>query len=167
MQLEVLRFASGEDSTIGALFLLQDVARERHFLCFVLEDQAQHEKVMGETRIPPGNYKLFLRIDGERHPRYAKRFPQIHKGVLQLLEVPGFTGIQIHCGNDDLDTKGCLLVGDRVEQNVSARGRLENSTAAYLRVYPSIAAALEAGKEVWIRYTDFDTPPQYRREAGR
>ena len=51
MKLEVLRFSSQSDSTLGLLF---DVTNGREFLCYTIEDEARETKVMGETRIPAG-----------------------------------------------------------------------------------------------------------------
>jgi len=49
MKLEVLRFSSDSDSTLGVLF---DTTNERKFLCFTLEDEFREIKISGETRIP-------------------------------------------------------------------------------------------------------------------
>ena len=64
MKLEVLRFSSQNDSTLGLLF---DVTNDRKFLCFTLEDEARDTKVMSETRIPAGIYELKLRKEGGYH----------------------------------------------------------------------------------------------------
>ena len=48
MKLEVIRYSSQKDSTLGMLF---DVTKGRKFLCFTLEDEARRTKVKGETRI--------------------------------------------------------------------------------------------------------------------
>ena len=71
MKLEVLRFSSHSDSTLGLLF---DVTEGRKFLCFTLEDEARDTKVMAETRIPAGTYELKLRTVGGYHERYAKKY---------------------------------------------------------------------------------------------
>ena len=60
MKLEVIRYSSQKDSTLGMLF---DVTKGRKFLCFTLEDEARRTKIKGETRIPAGTYKLKLRKD--------------------------------------------------------------------------------------------------------
>ena len=138
MKLEVLRFSSQKRDTLGILF---DVTDGRKFLCFTLEDEDREEKVMHETRIPAGTYKLRLKTWGGYHDRYSKRFADMHKGMIEVLEVPNFEHILIHCGNDEDDTSGCLLVG--------------SSTMAYKRIYPPIAEALERG-ECTITYTDYD-----------
>ena len=154
MKLEVLRFSSQEDCTNGILF---DVTEERKFLCYTLEDEERETKVMGETRIPAGTYKITLRKHGGFHQKYSKRFPAIHRGMLWVRDVPGFEFILIHCGNTDEHTMGCLLVGQTQESNlVKGDGFVGKSSAAYKQMYPPIAAALERGEEVTITYTDYD-----------
>jgi hypothetical protein len=155
MQLEVIRFSSAKDSTLGLLFNVTDEKRE--FLCYTLEDEYREEKVMHETRIPSGTYEITLRTVGGFHAKYSERFPAIHKGMLWIRDVPGFEWILIHCGNDDDDTSGCLLVGDTQTENVKSDGFVGSSTNAYKRIYPPIAEAIENGECVEITYIDFDT----------
>jgi hypothetical protein len=52
--------------------------------------------------IPPGTYKLVLGNS-------------VHFGMLVpiVLEVPNFTGIEIHPGNFPRDTHGCLCIGEQ------------------------------------------------------
>jgi hypothetical protein len=82
-------------ATVGELFVAG-----RH-QCFTLEDFVREgEKVPGATAIPAGRYALKV--------NYSRRFNM----VLPILQdVPGFTGIRIHAGNDAGDTEGCILVG--------------------------------------------------------
>ena len=155
MRLEVLRISSQEDSTNGILF---DVTEGRKFLCYTLEDEYRETKVMSETRIPAGTYKITLRKVGGFHGRYEKKYGEMHKGMLWVRDVPGFEYILIHTGNTDEHTAGCLLVGDSQQNNaIKTDGFVGSSTQAYKRIYPPIAAALEAGEEVTITYTDYDT----------
>ena len=149
MKLEVLRFSSDSDSTLGLLFNVTD---KRKFLCFTLEDEFRENKIKGETRIPAGTYKITLRTVGGFHGRYEKKYGSMHKGMLWVRDVPGFEYILIHTGNTDEHTSGCLLVGNSSDY----KGFVGSSVNAYKRVYPSIAAALESGKDVEITYTDFD-----------
>tara|TARA_A100001201_G_scaffold143697_1_gene146776 strand:- start:2005 stop:2526 length:522 start_codon:yes stop_codon:yes gene_type:complete len=154
MKLEVIRFNKGKDSTNGLLFNITN--DKRKFLCYTLEDESREEKVWGETCIPEGEYKLGLRTVGGYHTKYSKRFADIHMGMLQVLDVPNFEYILLHCGNTDEDTAGCLLLGDTQENNsIKKDGFIGRSTAAYMRVYPPIAKALEDGEEVTIVYRDF------------
>jgi len=162
MELEVIRFSSGTDSTNGILLDLDRHANSRYsegyrckrtFLAYTLEDEQRNEKVYGETRIPNGTYKLQLRKEGGYHQKYSKRFPDIHNGMLHVTNVPGFEYILIHCGNTDEHTAGCLLVGDSQENNqITKDGFIGKSTQAYKRIYPKIAEAIECGDNVTITY---------------
>ena len=96
MKLEVIRFNKGVDSTNGILF---DVTNSRKFLCYTLEDESREEKVFGETCIPEGEYKVEFRKEGGYHNKYSKRFTDIHKGMLHIVDVPNFEYILIHCGS--------------------------------------------------------------------
>ena len=154
MKLEVIRFSSQNDSTLGLLF---DVTHGRKFLCFTLEDEARDTKVMGETRIPAGIYDLKLRTEGGYHNRFLKKFgPTFHKGMIWVQNVPNFRWILWHTGNTDEDTAGCLLLGDSSQQNVSKGGFIGASNDAYKRVYPVIAEAILSGQRVRVKYIDYD-----------
>lgn len=156
MELEVLRISSQKDCTLGVLF--DASGAEREFLCFTLEDEFREQKVRAKTRIPAGRYEITLRREGGFHQRYAQQFPDIHKGMLWVRNVPNFEFILIHGGNDHTHTEGCLLVGDQLTQNITRSGFLGSSQQAYRRIYPRIAQAIQAGKKVHITYTDYDTP---------
>jgi len=140
---------SQDDFTLGALYLESKEGRE--FLCFTLEDEHRDEKVMGETRIPAGTYRITLRTVGGHHNRYKDKFPDMHKGMLWVRDVPNFEYILIHIGNTDEHTAGCLLVGNSADM----KGFIGKSTAAYKNIYPEVAQALLDGEEVWITYRDF------------
>ena len=153
MKLEVLRFSSDSDSTLGMLF---DATYERKFLCFTLEDEFREVKIPGETRIPAGEYNVTLRTEGGFNQRYDDKFgEEFNKGMLWVRDVPGFEYILIHIGNDDDDSAGCLLVGDSQTQNITKSGFLGSSTDAYRRIYPPIADVLVNGGQVTITYKDY------------
>jgi hypothetical protein len=160
MKLEVLRFSSGTDSTNGLLF---DVTGKRKFLCYTLEDEYRTKKVMQETRIPAGEYKIKYRKEGGHHKKYTKRYPDIHRGMLHVTNVPNFKWILIHVGNTDEHTAGCLLLGDSQENNeIKTNGFIGKSSQAYVRVYDYIAKALDIKEEVIITYFNFDIPPKIK-----
>ncbi len=155
MFLEVNRYSSREDSTLG---MLVDVTKKRDFVCYTIEDEARDEKISGETRIPSGSYNIIFRTEGGFHNRYLKKFgEEFHKGMLWLQDVPGFEYILIHCGNTDDDTAGCLLLGDSSSQNINMDGFIGNSVAAYKRVYPLLANHLISGGDINITYIDADS----------
>ena len=150
MNLRLLRFSAGKESTLGLLFV-----DPGQFLCFTLEDQHQTIKVYGETRIPAGMYHLTLREYGGHHDKYKARY-DFHQGMLELLNVPGFTDVLIHIGNKDDDSAGCILVGDSSEQNITEDGFIGGSGNAYARVYPAIAAVIANGSFVSLKIEDFE-----------
>lgn len=160
VNLELLRFSSQDDYTLGILFSIFDGIRR--FLCFTCEDEYRTKKVYGETRIPSGNYRIELRLEGGFHQRYTQKFPDMHMGMLHLCNVPNFEYVLIHIGNSDDDTAGCILVGDTAGSNW-----IGNSTATYKRIYPPIASSIFSGG-ARIKIIDYDTPiphPSITRHA--
>lgn len=140
MKLTVERFEHSPEETFGRLLI------DGEFKCFTLEDQYRKVKVKGDTRIPAGTYKVDLVDSPNFTPRYG------HK-MLWVKDVPGFTGILIHCGNTDADTAGCLLVGKKIGALNYKRAVLD-SKIAYKEIYPIIAGAIARGEEVTITYID-------------
>jgi|TARA_B110000285_G_C14714307_1_gene419208 hypothetical protein len=154
MKLEVQRFSSQSNSTLGMLF---DITDKPIFLCYTLEDEFREVKVSGETRIPSGTYNITLRTEGGFNERYTEKFgSSFNKGMLWVRDVPNFEYILIHIGNTDQDSSGCLLVGDSQTQNITKNGFIGASTDAYKRIYPKIADVLVSGGKVDITYVDYD-----------
>ena len=152
--IEVLRYSSGVDSTLG--ILSENGPEGREFLAYTLEDEFREEKVSAETRIPEGTYDVKLRTTGGFHSRYATKFGDWHKGMLHVQDVPGFEYILIHTGNTDEHTMGCLLVADSSTQNITKDGFIGASVSAYKRIYPSLAQWLLDGNILNITYIDYD-----------
>lgn len=147
MKLLLRRFSTSGDDTLGILHV-DDV-----WQCYTLEDEARTVKVFGETRIPDGTYKIILRTVGGFHKRYTKRYPDMHKGMLWLQDVPNFEYILIHTGNRDDDTAGCILVGSSANDNTVDEGRIGGSRNAYKKMYPIVAKAILDGEDVDIKIT--------------
>lgn len=105
MKLKLLRTKLLGTHTIGQLYV------EGNFLCFTLEDVVREVvgkpveswKIKRETAIPSGEYAVVF----EHSPRFGAN-------TLTLKNVPGFSKIRIHSGNNALDTEGCILVGYRL-----------------------------------------------------
>ena len=155
--LEVMRYSSGADSTLGLLF--ENGPEGREFLAYTLEDEFREEKLSAETRIPEGTYDIKLRTVGGFHSRYAAKFgTPWHKGMLHVQDVPGLEYILIHTGNTDEHTMGCLLVADSSTQNITKDGFVGASVSAYKRIYPSLAEWLVDGNKLSITYIDYDNP---------
>jgi len=148
MKLKVYRYSSQSRTTLGALHI------NGEFECHSLEDRYRTVKVKGETRIPKGIYKIGLRTVGGHHAKYSAKFPSLHKGMLQVLDVPNFEYILIHIGNGEEDTMGCLLVGLEANNNKLYKGQITSSTSAYTALYGKVIKAIEEGEEVTIEYVD-------------
>lgn len=156
LELLVKRIATGDESTIGAMYRSDPkhaALGVRSFRCFTMEDQPNEPKVKGETRIPAGRYRIKLRKEGGMHGRYSDKFDW-HRGMLWLQDVPDFTFVYIHYGNYEKDTDGCILTGDGAQSNVLDDGMVMSSVAAYTRLYAEIIDEVENG-EAWITIEDY------------
>ena len=147
MHILVNRLKSNKDATLS-LVSIDNVPE-----CHGLEDEFREIKVDGETRIPAGIYRIGVRCVGGFDRRYAQRFPDMHQGMLQVLDVPGFEYILIHIGNTDEDTAGCLLVG--FGELFSPEIKVFNSTSAYKSLYEKVIQAALDGN-LTIEYRDND-----------
>jgi uncharacterized protein DUF5675 len=148
VKIDVDRFVSDSDATIS------HVSVDGAFVCFGLEDEFRVAKLVNETRVPAGKYKVLLRTEGKHHLQYKAQFPDIHRGMLHIRDVPGFEFILIHCGNTQGDTSGCLLVGTGAvteEGNMS----ISSSRIAYRRLYPKVVDAAGEGT-LEIEFVDND-----------
>lgn len=147
MEIFLNRLGTGMKSidvaTIGRLMV-----NDEH--CLILENDHDDTKVYGHSRIKKGRYEIVLRKFGSHHERYKERFSDMHIGMLELINVPNYTDILIHCGQIPKDTKGCLLTGTEKEGNSKVIG----SSKAYRKMYPLIATPLENGDRVFINITD-------------
>lgn len=140
MHITVKRHIETKESTIGSLRI------DGRLQCYTLEDPYHKIKVIGETRIPEGEYKLALRTYGGFHQRYNKKFAAWHDyGMIEIMQVPNYTNILIHIGNWPGDTEGCLLLGQ--EAGINA---IHNSTKAYRAFYKIVATELSKGKSVTL-----------------
>ena len=105
MNIKLIRQHFSDSCTIGTLKL-------DDFYCYTLEDKDRHLsqtdsletirsiKVYGKTAIPYGTYELAVTFSN----KFQKFMPL-------LLDVKGFDGIRIHTGNTEVDSLGCILVG--------------------------------------------------------
>ena len=70
------------------------------------------KKVYAKTAIPTGTYKIEM--------TYSNKFKRI---LPLLVDVKGFSGIRIHRGNTEIDSSGCIIVGEN-----KVKGKVINST---------------------------------------
>lgn len=138
MIITVHRFTSDGDSTLGLLRI------DGVFECFTLEDEYREVKVPGETRIPEGDYAVRIRDVGGFHQKYSKRFPDMHKGMLEIINIPNFQYVLFHCGNTDEDTEACVLVGAGAVSFQKGMS-LSGSTDAYVKFYKHVIKECLAG----------------------
>jgi hypothetical protein len=129
MDLKLVRNPSNEACTIGKLYV------NGEFECFILEDVERECKVAGKTAIPAGKYKVAITMS----PRFKKPLPLLY-------DVPNYSGVRIHPGNDADDTEGCLLPGQTnpTPYTVGSSGKAFEALMKKLRV----AEALD--ETVWI-----------------
>lgn len=146
MLITVKRLISNSNETLSAIYI------DGALLCYGLEDEYRAQKIAGETRISADKYKIKLRSEGGIHPRYLQAFPDIHKGMLWLQDVPNFTYIYFHMGNTDEHTAGCILVAQDTHIDHSGTITLRNSRAAYQALYERVLdAAWHGSLEVEIK----------------
>lgn len=103
--IKVVRMAAGKESTLGHLYI------GGMFCCYILEDRLREEKIPARTAIPAGRYTLALNAWGGMNARYANLFGGMHRGMVEVKGIPGFSLVYFHLGNTHADTAGCLLVG--------------------------------------------------------
>jgi len=144
MDIVLERFGFGRDSTLGELRV------DGLFLCYTLEDERRTVKVQGETCIPVGRYPVRLRIEGGLHEKYRARFPNLHRGMLWVQNVPGFQWIYLHIGNDETETDGCPLVGRVPVILPDGEFKVASSTEAYLILYGRVSGAMAEGDAVTL-----------------
>lgn len=118
LHLKLFRMEYAPGSTRGELY-----ANDEHF-CLTLEDAVRPAgvKIPKRTAIPEGTYKVRL--------SFSNRFKRV---LPEILNVPGFSGVRMHGGNDHEDTEGCPLV---------AAKKAERGEDGELRIYESQSEAL-------------------------
>ena len=148
MKLNLIRYSSNEESTLGLLYI------DGIFECYTLEDEYNSEKIKGETRIPEGLYKINFRKQlSPMAEKYQERYYWF-KWHLEIQDIPGFTHVYIHIGNSDDDTEGCILVGNTANNNQIEDGFIGQSRSAFQDLYNVIKEALDDGEECTIEIGD-------------
>lgn len=150
MKLLVNRHFKGENYTIGKLYI------DGEYFCDTCEDidrglkqnmsidEIKEKKIMHQTAIPHGLYKVTLDVQS---PKYSQRKQyDFCKGYLpRLIDVPGFEGVLIHIGNKAGDSSGCILVGEN-----KVKGQVVNSTITFKKLYDKLKEASDEGETIEI-----------------
>jgi hypothetical protein len=131
MKLLLERKYLGDSYTIGHLSI------NGEYFCDVLEDKVRVPfiKIPKETAIPYGTYKVTI--------TYSNKF---QREMPLLNDVPQYQGIRIHSGNTEVDTEGCLLVGEN-----KVKGKVINSKITFDKLYPILKETFDKGEEITIK----------------
>jgi hypothetical protein len=127
----VKRIRQGNNSTLSEIYI------DNKFICYGLEDAIREVKIKGETAIPAGKYRIALNTYGAMNARYKRKFPELHLGMVEIKEIPNYSYVYIHIGNNIGDTAGCLLVGESWEL-IEGDYELRRSRKAYLTIYQKL-----------------------------
>lgn len=127
----VKRIRQGNNSTLSEIFV------DNMLICYGLEDAVRELKIKSETAIPAGHYPLILNTYGAMNARYKRKFPVLHQGMIEIKEIPNYSYVYIHIGNNFGDTAGCLLVGESWEL-IEGDYELRRSKKAYLTLYQKL-----------------------------
>lgn len=142
MRLRLQRHVSGPFSTIGAIFEVHPDTSLSDRWCWTCEDIIREVpnqpvsmwKIPGETAIPSGSYQLVF--------SYSMKF---QRDLLEVLHVPGFSGIRLHPGNSSDDSEGCILPGMETDGT-----RVLHSRMAYNLIAARIGDVMEQEESVWL-----------------
>lgn len=151
MEIDWLRYSSQSQTTMSVVHI------DKVFMGHGLEDKFRLKKIPQETRIPAGRYRIVLREHGGHYNDYTRKY-EGHKGMLEISNIPNYSDVLIHIGNDKSDTAGCPLIGTTPTNNKTDVGYIANSTDAYLKFYFAVLPALEKGEDVFINMIDYDIP---------
>ena len=133
----------GQPRTFGRLSI------DGTIICHTLEDEVREQhgmpvdawKLRGQTAIPSSQFV------GRDYMVTLEQSPRFGADTITIWDVPGFTGVRIHAGNDETDTEGCPLLGMQVNAHGIVAG---TSRPAVALVKGRIAQAINAGDVVTL-----------------
>lgn len=139
MKTKIIRVAQGKESTLSHLYI------DGIFQCFLLEDKIREVKIMKRTAIPEGKFRLRLNTWGGMNKTYFPKYGPLHKGMIEIADLPTYDAVYIHIGNTIEQTAGCPLVG---LSYIKKDGDFQvlQSVDAYKQIYRRLLAAA-TGKE--------------------
>lgn len=155
MKLVVKRTYRGPNYTIGHLYI-----NDKYF-CDTIEDTDRgltqnmskvdiaKIKVKGQTCIPYGTYIVTMNVVSAKYSNFSK-YPYasfVNGKMPRILNVPGFDGILIHPGSTQLDTDGCLVVGEN-----KVKGKVINSQATWRKLCLLLLEASKKREVITITY---------------
>ena len=133
MELTVKRTQLTDNYTAGHLYI------NGEYFCDTLEDKVRKltssdNKVYGKTANPSGTYPVIM----DYSPRFKKPLPHV-------LDVPYFSGIRIHSGNETEDTNGCILVGSYYRA-----GYITNSKDTMSKLSARLTECINKGERITL-----------------
>ncbi len=108
--LELVRLEESEEGTFGMLRL------NKRCLCLTLEPQ-DRENERDRSCVPAQQYRCRRVVS----PRFGETFA--------LGDVPGRDAVLLHPGNTAADTRGCILLGERLASPDGPRGLRDSRRA--------------------------------------
>lgn len=151
MEILVYRKWNQQEYCVGRMFIdgqlvgntLEDA--DRGLSDAMSEDTIRNRKIYGSTAIPRGRYIVDMNTYS---PKFAKYdfYKEVCGGKLPRLKcVKGFEGVLIHCGADQTNTEGCILVGLNTK-----RGKLTDSKETFKKIYALMKEAYNRGENIYI-----------------
>lgn len=136
MDIKILRVTEGDVFTEGKMYI------EEIHSYYTVEDKDRYledggKKVYGKTAIPRGLYPVTI--------SFSNRF---QKDLIEILDVPQFTGIRIHTGNSSEDTEGCIIVGSTNKSDDD--DWVGGSRIAYEALHNLVQKKLDENEKVWL-----------------
>lgn len=137
MKLKLKRKYFGDTFTEGKIFVNEG------FECYTVEDRDRkleditNLKIPSSSAIPRGLYRVVISM--------SNRFK---KELIEILDVPRFTGVRIHSGNSSKDSEGCIIVGS--SNNRDDDDWVGGSKIAYDKLHAKVKEAIERGEDITI-----------------
>lgn len=141
--LEIERFPYTAQTTSGKLAMIYDGKKE--FFGFTLEDTARPSniKVMENTCIPPGEYKISL-YESLHYGKTLIIHTEDDKRTIKVGELK-WEGCLFHGGNTHVDTAGCILIAKNRIDNDHIQGSLKTELRNF------VEKKMNEGYEVKLR----------------
>lgn len=139
MKLTIKRTITRNSYTLGKLYVdgvyfcdtLED--RDRGLTQNMSVEQIKSIKVLGETAIPKGTYRVTLDVVSPKFSKYPFYMQTCESKLPRLIDVKGYEGVLIHVADGpkrDSLLQGCIGIG-----NLSAEEYLINGKKVFIELY--------------------------------
>lgn len=139
MKLTIKRTITRNSYTLGKLYVdgvyfcdtLED--RDRRLTQNMSTEQIKSMKVLGETAIPKGTYRVTLDVVSPKFSKYPFYMQTCGGKLPRLIDVKGYEGVLIHVADGpkrDSLVQGCIGIG-----NLSAEEYLMNGKKVFIELY--------------------------------